>query len=56
MSMLIHSEVSDVTAEALYTMAAEEGISRAALIRRILEETTETKKADLTTNQMLGGL
>lgn len=47
--MMIHTEVGPDTREALFDMAEAEGISRAALIRRILEEATETGEACLKT-------
>lgn len=41
-TMTVTTELTTETRDALADMAEAEGISRSALIRRILEETTET--------------
>lgn len=46
---IVNTELTVETQEALYDMAEAEGLSRSALIRRILEEATETGEACLKT-------
>lgn len=41
--MTVSSDLKTETRDALFEMAEAEGISRAALIRQILEEATETE-------------